>query len=228
MFSFSNKIEEQIFKNKKLQSDKLLDYGFVVRDGKYCLEKRIFDDQFCLKMQISQDTMSSNLVEIETGEPYTLFLVEGAQGAFVGEVRAEYEKVLREIAQNCAEDFVFKSKQANQIITYISKKYGDKLEFLWEKFPNNAIWRRKDNKKWYAALLTVSKEKLGLNSNELVEIIDLRMTLEDIERKVDKKKIFYGYHMNKKSWITIILDESCPLEYICELIDESYGLAGKK
>ena len=113
------------------------------------------------------------------------------------------------------------------IIEYVRKKYGDELEFLWEKFPDNAIWRRKDNKKWYGALLTVSKRKLGIDSDEIIEIIDLRMKPEDIEKRVDMKKYFPGYHMNKKHWITICLDKTVPYEEICSRIDESYVLAVK-
>lgn len=37
-------------------------------------------------------------------------------------------------------------------IEYVRKKYGDELEFLWTKFPDNAAWRRKDNRKWYGVL----------------------------------------------------------------------------
>lgn len=40
-------------------------------------------------------------------------------------------------------------------------KLREELEFLWPKSPDNAIFRRPDNKKWYAVLLTVQKEKLG-------------------------------------------------------------------
>ena len=113
------------------------------------------------------------------------------------------------------------------IIEYVRKKYGDELEFLWEKFPDNAIWRRKDNKKWYGALLTVSKRKLGIDSDEIIEIIDLRMKPEDIEAKADKLKYFRGYHMNKKHWITICLDDTVSVEEIQQGIDESYTLAIK-
>lgn len=52
---------------------------------------------------------------------------------------------------------------------------------MWKKFPDNTVVRRKDNKKWYAAILTVSRRKLGFDSNEMVEILDLKMTSEDIE-----------------------------------------------
>lgn len=48
---------------------------------------------------------------------------------------------------------VFKSVYAKELIEYVCSTYGDELEFLWQKFPDNAIWRRKDTGKWYGALL---------------------------------------------------------------------------
>lgn len=51
--------------------------------------------------------------------------------------------------------------------------YQDELEFLWKRFPDNAVYRRKDTGKWYGAMLTISKQKLGLDSSEKVVILDL-------------------------------------------------------
>jgi len=87
--------------------------------------------------------------------------------------------------------------------------------------------RRSDNKKWYAVILTVSRRKLGFDSDEIVEILDLRMTPEDIKKSVDGIKLLPGYHMNKKHWITICFDGTFSLEDICSLIDNSYHLAVK-
>ena len=33
-----------------------------------------------------------------------------------------------------------------------------------------------------------------------------------------------AYHMNKDSWITIVLDGTVPMKEICDLIDQSYFL----
>ena len=122
---------------------------------------------------------------------------------------------------------MFKSKQAKEIIDYIRAKYGDELEFLWQKFPDNAVWRRKDNKKWYGALLIIPKSKLDAHSNEMVEIIDLRIKPEQVKATIDNKKYFAGWHMNKNNWFTIILDDSVPTSEICQRIGESYKLATK-
>ncbi len=96
------------------------------------------------------------------------------------------------------------------------------------KHPDNAIWRRKDTRKWYGALLTVSKRKLGLEDDDMVEIVDLRIPPEELEALIDGQRYYPGYHMNKKHWFTMCLDGSVPIKEICRRIDESYRLAEKK
>ena len=65
-------------------------------------------------------------------------------------------RILKRKKVNFSKLLPFGFKKNGNLYTY----YCDELEFLWQKFPDNAVWRRKDNKKWYGALLTVSKEKL--------------------------------------------------------------------
>lgn len=120
---------------------------------------------------------------------------------------------------------VFKSEQAKGVIAYVKDTYDDELEYLWQKFPDNAVVRRKDNQKWYAAILTVSRCKLDFDSDEIIEILDLRIKPENMESTVDNIKYFPGYHMNKKHWFTICLDGTVGMDEICRMIDESYGLA---
>lgn len=154
-------------------------------------------------------------------------LVDHATGGFVETVKYEYQEVLLEIAAQCFQTDIFQLKQSNKLIDYVRKTYGDELEFLWEKFPKNAIWRREDTQKWYGILLTVPKQKLGLPDDKTVEIFDFRILPEELEALVDYKTYFPGYHMNKKHWCTIILDGTVPFEEICRRIDASYLLAIK-
>ena len=157
-----------------------------------------------------------------------MHLANSAAGEFVGRVRNEYETLLTDIAKKCCIPDVFKSDMAKALIEHVRYTYGDEPEFLWEKFPDNAIWRRKDNRKWYGALLTVSKKKLGLESDEIVEIIDLREQPEMIKSLLEQDNYYPGWHMNKKHWYTIILDGKVPFDEICHHIDVSYKIAGNK
>ncbi len=120
---------------------------------------------------------------------------------------------------------IFQSDQTQAIIQYVRETYGDELEFLWPSTPRNAIWRNPQNRKWYAVLLTVRKDKLGFTSDDFVEIIDLRFdqnSARDFATTSDH--ILPGYHMNKNNWITIILNHSLPTSEICALLDHSYTL----
>ena len=217
---------KDFFKNKKFNKNKLLHFGFFEKNNMFIYHQTLLDNQFTLTIQIDRTgNIQTRLTESETGELYTLHLVEGSTGNFVGKIKDEYKQILEKISEECFESDVFKSAQTKELIEYVNAKYNSDPEFLWEKFTDNAIVRRKDNAKWYAAFLTVSKQKLGFDDNTIAEIIDLRA--EDVDKIVDNKTVFPGYHMNKKHWITIILDGSVPIDFIKTKIDTSYELALK-
>ena len=179
-----------------------------------------------MKIEIKNGLVRVKLIDGETGEPFTLFNVVGAQGGYVQNLRSECEKVLKDIAEKCCEQEIFKSDEAKKVIEHIHKKYGDELEFLWEKFPENAICRRKDNKKWYVAFIRLPKNKLSLNGTEKVDILDVRS--DEVEKLIDNKTILPAYHMNKKNWVTILLDGNGDLKTVYDLVDKSCLLAKKK
>ena len=210
---------------KSIDNSKLLKYGFKDKNGVFEYRKLICNEQFEMIVSFSKEENISRVIDLDSNEEYVLVDVLDATGEFVGKVRNEYENELESIFEKCTNACIFKSEQANEIIKYIKQKYNDNLEFLWEKFDDNAIWRNKQNEKWYGLLLTISESKLKDNSEKIVEIIDLRYDKEKIEEIVDGKLIFPGYHMNKKSWITIILDNSLDTKKIFELIDNSYNLS---
>lgn len=220
--------EEKFFIRRKMNCTKLLNYGFSEVDNGYQYQTAVMNGQFQLNVFITNDGLvSTQMIDSTLNEEYSLYKVESSVGAFVGEVRNACETVLKDISHKCFDPDVFHSEQTFAVIEYVRKKYGDELEFLWEKFSDNAVWRRKDNQKWYGLILTISKTKLGLNSDEIVEIIDLRLNPEEMIKTVDNKKYFPGWHMNKKSWYTMILDGSVPTGEIYRRIDESYILADK-
>ena len=216
----------KVFKNKKVNLKKLEDFGFQIEKGKYVYSKFLPKNKFKMSVTVTKNgEISAEIIDTDFNEPYTLYLVDNAIGSFVREIRGEYEKILEDIANKCFEEEIFKNKQTKNLIEHIRNTYGDELEYLWKKFPNNAIWRRKDTEKWYAALLTIPKSKLGVNSDEIVEILDFRVDTEELKTLVDNKKYFLGYHMNKKHWCTIILDNSVSDDEIYLMIEKSYKLA---
>ncbi|MBQ6298080.1 MAG: MmcQ/YjbR family DNA-binding protein [Selenomonadaceae bacterium] len=216
-----------LFKNKKFNREKILNHGFEV-DGENFIRRQKFLDDFTLTIIIDKGGSVTTKIVDADGEPYTLHLVEGASGEFVGTIKAEYERVLNEIAEQCFDDETFKSAQTLKLVKFIDEKFSDEPEFLWEKFPNFAIFRRKDNRKWYAVIMNISKNKLKLDGAEEIEILNLRIEPEELDKIFDGEKYFRGWHMNKKSWLTLRLDETLTFEEISARLEKSYQLAGKK
>ncbi len=219
------RIVDNELKNKTIDYDKLLKYGFTKENEMYLYKTKIYDEQFEMNVIVENNKITSKLIDLMNEEEYILVDIKDTAGEFVGKVREEYEKELQNIITKCTTQDIFKSEQAKEVIKYVKEKYNDDLEYLWNKFPENAVWRNKINNKWYGALLIISERKLKLEKDKMVDIIDLRYSKDKIKEIVDNEKIFEGYHMNKDNWITIRLDGSIKTEKIFELIDNSYNIS---
>ena len=81
---------QQIFSDRRADPEKLRAYGFRETDGAYLYEQPLLSGAFTLRVRVRADGADACLIDAATDEPYTLFLVEDAQGSFIGEVRAAY------------------------------------------------------------------------------------------------------------------------------------------
>ncbi|ASS39991.1 MmcQ/YjbR family DNA-binding protein [Fusobacterium sp. oral taxon 203] len=217
---------KDFIKNKKIDFKKLEEFGFELIDNSYYYHTFLLKNQFKMSVKINLDnSIFTEIIDIETNEPYVLHLLEMRRSGYSEKVYKAYSEVLEKIQKECFEDERFKANYTKEIIEYVKNKYGDELEFLWEKSPKNAVVRRKSTKKWYAAILTISKRKLNLDSDEIIEVINLHNIVEEIKKLIDNKKYFPAYHMNKKYWCTICLDGTVEVKEIYKLIDISYELA---
>ena len=110
-----------------------------------------------------------------------------------------------------------------EIFQYVKEQYGTEPEYLWKKDPDSAVLRHK-NGKWYAVLMTVEKSKLGLEENDLVDIMDVKCNPEMTSMIIQTYGFLPGYHMNKQHWITILLDGSVSAAKTLDFLDMSYDL----
>ncbi len=218
---------DDIFKSRRAIPSMLKDFGFKERDGRYWYETGILRELFSLTVVIdTKGRADTNLIENDTGEEYILYKTT-AQGTFVGEVRSAVRTVLEDIATKCCESSAFKFPQTLRVLEFARKIFGDEPEFLWSKFPDNAVLRRKDTQKWYAAVLSTSKSRIVPGSDGRAEIIDLRIAPDDMAGLLARGNYYPGWHMNKKSWYTVILDDSVADAELFEDIRRSWDLALK-
>ena len=116
-----------------------------------------------------------------------------------------------------------------QVFEYVQAQYGSKIEFLWARFPDDAIFRRNDNRKWYGIVMGITYKKLGVNREGKVTVLNVKIDDPSlIDFLLHQQGYFGAYHQTKGKWITILLDGSVPFEQIKSLIDISYEATAPK
>ena len=161
-------------------------------------------------------------------DEYINFRIKDINGSFSSEVRDEFKNILLDIKNKCFINKLFIYEQTNRIANKIKLKYNDDANFEWEKYPGYAVFKNSITKKWYAIIMNIDKSKIDSNYKGEIEIINVKLNPSEIQELLKQNGYFEAYHMNKKNWITIILDDTIKDEDIMNLIIESYSYTIKK
>lgn len=112
----------------------------------------------------------------------------------------------------------------NRLTEHFIAAYDGQPVFPWEKYPDFGVFKHKGNDKWYALIMHIEKSKLVKKQEGAVDVANFKVDPEMLEGLLQEKGIYPAYHMNKKSWISIILDGTMPDERILQLAQRSYDL----
>jgi len=214
-------MEDNIYNGYIINYNILIDYGFIKNDNIYTYTKYILDNRFKVIVIINNDKLSSKVIDAKLNEEYINYKRNDI-GEFNTKVKNEYISILLDIRNNCFIKKYFLFSQANKIASYLKKEFNDEPNYLWHDTPFYGVY--KVNNKWYAIIMNIPKNKLEGTSSELVEIINIKLPKELIEELLKKKGYYRAYHMNKKHWISIILNDTISNEEVLNLIKKSREL----
>lgn len=97
-------------------------------------------------------------------------------------------------------------------------------DYPWKKFPNHAILRHAQNRKWYGLVMEVAADRLGLKAAQRLDILNVKVHPEASYFLQQKSGIFPAYHMNREHWISILLDSDLSNKEIFSLLNHSFDL----
>ena len=216
----------EIFKSYQFNQEKARAYGFVENGEVWTYSCQILQGDFFMTVSITADNVSFQVFDQETGDLYPQVHMESMRGSFVASTREACLEVLYEIRKSCfdVQDFIF--PQTKRIMAVVQEKYGNQLEYLWEKSPETAVLRHEGNQKWYSVLMRISWDKIEKGREGLVEAVNLKQ--DQVSDLLVKKGIYPAFHMNKRYWISVPLDDSLSDEEVLELIEKSWNLTLKK
>lgn len=112
------------------------------------------------------------------------------------------------------------------VFEWIKRKYGTDPDYPWKD--SNAVLRHRENKKWFALIMEVGRDKLGLPGEGTVDVMNVKCDPMLIGSLRTQPGFLPAYHMNKDQWISILLDGTAPEEEIKSLITMSYELTNTK
>ncbi|MCR5690151.1 MAG: MmcQ/YjbR family DNA-binding protein [Clostridiales bacterium] len=113
----------------------------------------------------------------------------------------------------------------DRLIGYVREKYKTEPEYLWLRFPDYAVFRHADNRKWFGIVMDLRRSRLGLDGDGEVDVLNVK--LADglfAEFLLGQPGYFRGYHFGKGNWVSILLDGTVPFEDIRSALDESYAV----
>ena len=209
----------EIFKAYQFNKEKARAYGFVENSGVWTYSCQILDGDFAMTVSITVDNVRFQVFDQETGDLYPQVHMESMRGSFVGNVREACLEILYQIRKGCFDVQDFICPQTKRIMLHVQEKYENQLGYLWEKSPDTAVLRHEDNQKWYAVLMKISWEKLNKTQEGLVEVVNLKHDL--VSDLLAERGIYPGFHMNKRYWISIPLDDTLTDQKVLELFEKS-------
>ena len=216
----------EIFKSYQFNKEKAHAYGFVENGEVWTYSCQILQGDFYMAVSITPDNVSFQVFDQETGDLYPQVHMESMRGSFVASVREACLEILYQIRKACFDVQDFICPQTKRIMDQIQEKYGDQLEYLWEKSPDTAVLRHEGNQKWYAVLMKIPWDKLEKGREGLVEAVNLKH--DQVADLLSQNGIYPAFHMNKRYWISLPLDDTLTDEKVLELFERSWFLTSKK
>ena len=222
--------EEKIFGRRRFVFERLTRYGFAKTENGYVYETGFMDGDFSAVISVSNSGEArGKVMDNMNGEEYLQLYNDSFQGAYVNTVRAAYEELLLQIAENCCYRVYFASEQANRTVAHVFDKYGVLPDFPFPDDDITGVLRHKDTSKWFAIIMPVKMKTVLKNGDETpVDVMNLKADPDAIPELIKKPGIYPAYHMNHKRWISVTLNDSLPDEDVAELLSESYRLTDKK
>ena len=112
----------------------------------------------------------------------------------------------------------------DELIAYAREQYGTEPEYLWESMPNTFALRHRGNRKWYAVVMDVRRDRLGLPGEDIVYIMDVKCGPLLSGSYIGEPGVVPAYHMNKQLGITVRLEGAVPEAVLRVLIRMRYDL----
>ena len=93
-------------------------------------------------------------------------------------------------------------------LEYCLSAYSTAPDYPFDEDFETAVLRHADNRKWYAIVMRVSRRKFGFDSDEVIDVVNLKLPTEMFGSFGASDGVYPAYHMNKLHWVSVFLPDS--------------------
>ena len=108
-----------------------------------------------------------------------------------------------------------------EFLEYSLNTYGTSPDYPFNEDFETAVLRHSDNRKWYAIVMRVSRHKFGFDSDEVIDVVNLKLPTEMFGSFDAADGVYPAYHMNKLHWISVLLPDA-PDDVVQFLVNVSF------
>lgn len=108
-----------------------------------------------------------------------------------------------------------------QFLEYCLNTYGTTADYPFDEDFETAVLRHADNRKWYALVMRVSRRKFSFDSDEVIDVVNLKLPTEMFGSFGAADGVYPAYHMNKLHWISVLLPDA-PDDVVQFLVNVSF------
>ena len=95
-----------------------------------------------------------------------------------------------------------------EFLEYCLNTYGTSPDYPFDEDFETAVLRHADNRKWYAIVMRVSRRKFSFDSDEVIDVVNLKLPTEIFGLFGTSDGVYPAYHMNKLHWISVLLPDA--------------------
>ena len=115
-----------------------------------------------------------------------------------------------------------------ELTGYILDSFEAECDRSFENDPTVAVFKRADNKKWFALAKNIGRRYLALEGDGRIDILNVKLNPRTVAALRTREGFLPAWRTNQNSWITVLLDGTVPDAEICGLLEEGFAHAGGK
>lgn len=176
---------------------------------------------FEVQIMIDHNEIKLKVFELPDRLEYLPFnLNEDEGGSFVNQIRSDVDEVVYQVIESCYQLKDYRER----VFDFVRAELNTKLETPWAKHPEFYVMKTANRQKWYGLMMRISYQLLDPQQSGIVDVLNLKAPPLKIVDLIDYQTFYPAYHMNKKHWVSVVVDEKINLKQLQALIRQSYQL----